>query len=425
MKLACHRLETMANRLSSYVYLLALLLVVIWCYRNPLYNFDMIPYASLALLFGEHDPKIAHDQVYSELKTEVPAGTYGALANAPYDREIAMDARKFSEALPLYSTKPLYVMAVYLSHRAGFNLAQATVVPSVLCYAVLGVLVFGWLGHFITGFYRAIFSSFIVFSPPVLLLARLSAPDALSAVLVAAGLYFAIERQSLSVSSGMLLASIYARTNNVILVVIVFGYLALCARDRIRLSYAKCGVLVGVAIGSVLTINHFSGFYGWQMLFYTSLLGHTSTPAETVVHVSLPAYLGAVTQGFFSMALNGFQSAFAFLGFLAIFLLRDVRNSAKLRVYLHLTVGMLATIPLYFLLLPSAGLWFIEERYFAPQYLLLAVACVVGVTQETRFTTLASPLWEQGVTRSSQQSAMIENQAGRHAERFGSLHRSL
>jgi hypothetical protein len=262
LKVACHRFETVANGLSSYVYFLALLAVAIWCYRNPLYNFDMIPYAAQALLFEEKDPKIAHDQVYSELKREVPADTYDALANAPNDREIARDARKFSEALPFYSTKPLYVMAVYLSHRAGFDLAQATVLPSILCYALLGVLVFGWIGHFITGFYRALFSSFIVFSPPLLLLARLSAPDALSTMLVAVGLYFALERHSLAISSGLLLASIYARTNNLILVVLVFGYLALCDEYRIRLSYAKCGVLVGAAIGSALAINHFSGFYG-------------------------------------------------------------------------------------------------------------------------------------------------------------------
>jgi hypothetical protein len=136
----------------------------------------------------------------------------------------------------------------------------------------------------------------------------------------------------------------------------------------------------------VLAINHFSGFYGWQMLFYTSLLGHTATPAETVVHISLPAYLGAVKQGFVAMVLNGFESQFAFLGLLAVFLLRGVPNNAKLRVYLHLTVGVLATIPLYFLLLPSAGLWFLEERYFAPQYLFLAVACVVAFAQKVKIT---------------------------------------
>jgi hypothetical protein len=387
---------SLTTKVAPYFYLVALLLVVVWCYRNPLYNFDMIPYAAQTLLFQEHDVKLVHDQVYSALKREIPGADYAAIAGAQQPLELARDARKFSEDLPFFSTKPLYLMAVYLSYRLGFNLAQATVVPSVLSYALLGILVFVWIGHYLAGVYQAVFSSLIIFSPPVLLLAHLSAPDALSTVLLVAGLYFILEREALAIGAAVLLLSIYARTNNLILVVFVFGYLAVCAKDRMRLSYAKAGVLLATGIGSVAIINHFSGFYGWQMLFYTSVLGHTSTPAETVVHVSSRAYLSAVKRGLFAMVLNGFESLYAILGFLAIFLLRNrgsadsdfdgsaAKSSGRMQIYRHFTIGLLTTIPLYFLLLPSSGMWFIEERYFAPQYVFLAVACAVAAAEKLR-----------------------------------------
>jgi hypothetical protein len=377
--------------LASCVYFLALLLAVIWCCRNPLYNWDMIPYAAQALLFQNHNLKAVHDEVYSAMKAQVPGAMYDSLTRGPYLSGVAKDESEFAEQLPFYSTKPLYVMAVYLSHRLGFNLAEATVVPSVLSYALLGVLVFVWIGQFIAGFYRAVFSALIVFSPPVILLARLSAPDALAALTIMGGIYFLVEKQWPAVGSALLLLSILARTNDLIIVVLIFGYLAFWGTKELRLGYAKSGVLACTGVLTVLVINHFSGFYGWRMLFYTSVLGHLTTPAETLVRVSPRAYLGAVKQGFFAMALKGFQSSFALLGFLAIYLLRDEPSSVspyetsaaksivRLRVYRHLAIGLLATIPLYFLLLPSAGLWFIEERYFSPQYLFLAVACVAAV----------------------------------------------
>jgi hypothetical protein len=400
---------SLITRVSPYLYLAALLLAAVWCYRNPLYNFDMIPYAAQALLFPEQDATLVHDQVYSALKWEIPGTDYAAIADAPHARDLARDPRRFAEALPFFSTKPLYVMAVYVAYRLGFNLAQATVVPSVLSYALLGVLVFAWIGRYLAGIYDAVFSCLIIFSPPVLLLARLSAPDALSTVLLVAGLYFILEREALAIGAALLLLSIYARTNNLILVAFIFGYLAVFAKDRMRLSYANAGVLLAAGIVSVAAINHFSGFYGWQMLFYTSVIGHTSTPAETVVHISLREYLSAVKQGLFAMVLKGFESMFAFLGFLAIFLLRDsgaartswsqpnpmrtltssfwgrgaeVSCCARMRIYRHFTIGMLATIPLYFLLLPSSGMWFIEERYFSPQYVFLAVACVIAASRK-------------------------------------------
>ncbi len=387
----------MSNRSARIVYLLFLTAVLIWSYRNPHYNWDMIPYIAQARMFKEHDVRIIHAQIYAEIRKEVPSDKYDELTGAAgvkanselYRSDMARNYLHFAEQLPFYSTKPLFVMCVYVLHGLGFGVVQATLIPSLVGYVILALLVFEWVGHFTGGFYRLACASLIAFSAPVLLLPRLPTPDSLSTALVLLALYFLLEKQSAAVCSGLLLLSLYARTNNIVIAVFVLGYLALWAKGSIRLNYLQGGLLLTVCMASVSAINHFSGFYGWATLFHQSLLGLLNTPGESLVHVSVRAYLVALKQGLFFSTFTGFLSQFVFLGVLALLVFGATKNNERLLVYRHLTLLVLASLVAYFLLMPSMTRWFEHERFNVPQYLFLAISCVVAVL--TRLAQVAGP----------------------------------
>ena len=384
----------MSNRSARIVYLLFLTAVLIWSYRNPYYNWDMIPYIAQARLFKEHNIKTIHAEVYAEIRKEIPREDYdeltGGTLNSPlYRGNMVKDYLHFAEQLPFYSTKPLYVMCVYLLQAVGFGAVLATLIPSLVAYVILALLVFEWVGRFTGGFYRLACASFLAFNPPVLLLPRLPTPDSLSTALVFLALYFLLEKQSTAVCSGLLLLSLYTRTNNIVFVVFVLGYLVLWAKGSVRLSYLQGGVLLGVCMVSVSAINHFSGFYGWATLFHQSLLGLLNAPAETLVHISLRTYLLALKQSLFLLMFTSFVLEFVFLGVLALLASGAEKNSERLQEYRHLTLLTLATLPVYFVLMPSMTRWFESERFLAPQYLFLAVSCVVALS--TRSAHVAEP----------------------------------
>ena len=387
----------MSNRSARIVYLLLLTAVLFWSYRNPHYNWDMIPYIAQARMFKEHDVRTIHAEIYAEIRKEVPSDKYDELTGAAgvaansalYRSDMARDYLHFAEQLPFYSTKPLYVMCIYLLQAVGFGAMLATLIPSLVAYVILALLVFEWVGHFVGGFYRLTCASLIAFSAPVLLLPRLPTPDSLSTALVLLALYFLLEKQSAAVCSGLLLLSLYARTNNVVLAVFVLGYLALWAKGSIRLSYLQGGVLLVVCMASVSAINHFSGFYGWATLFHQSLLGLLNTPGESLVHISMRTYLVTLKQGLFFSTFTGFLSQFVFLGVLALLVSGATKNNERLLVYRHLTLLVLASLVAYYLLMPSMTRWFEHERFVVPQYLFLAISCVVAVL--TRLTRVAEP----------------------------------
>lgn len=387
----------MSNRSARIVYLLLLAAVLFWSYRNPHYNWDMIPYIAQARMYKEHDFRAIHAEIYAEVRKEVPSdkydelmGTAGVAANsAVYRSDMARNYLHFAEQLPFYSTKPLYVMCIYALQAAGFGAVQATLIPSLVAYLILALTVFEWVGHFAGGFYRIVCASFIAFNAPVLLLPRLPTPDSLSTALVLLALYFLLERQSAVVCSGLLMLSLYARTNNVVLAGLVIGYLALWAKGSIRLSYLQGGVSLGVCMASVSAINHFSGFYGWATLFHQSLVGLLNTPGESLVHISVRTYLATLRQGLFFSLFNGFLSQFVFLGVVALLVFRATKNNERMLVYRDLTLLVLASLVAYYLLMPSMTRWFEHERFVVPQYLFLAISFVVAML--TRLAQVTRP----------------------------------
>ncbi len=392
----------MGERIACLLYATMVLLVGVWCFRNPMLNWDLIQYSAQVFLLEGQDADAVYEGTYAELKAEIPADRYRDLVGDPdvltmkganpmsvYRLDVATNRFHFAEQFPLYAAKPLYVAVVSVLHRLGLGLVRATLVPSIVSWALLCLLAFKWVGLYLQGVPQLVCSSLACFSPPALLLPRLSTPDSLSALLVLLALYFLLEKQSLTLFSGLLLLSLFVRTNNLIVLSFVLSYLVFRARGRLRITIFQYAVLLSVGVAVVFTINHFSGYYGWSTLFYDSLISPLTAPAEALVHVPAKTYLLIVKGCLLNLALESYVPLFIFIGMVAVFLLSHGRPEPTRQTYRDLTVLLLATIPVCFLLLPSFGRLFLEERYIDPQFMFFGVAFAVGLAERTKVDTTA------------------------------------
>lgn len=313
---------------------IALLLgVCISCFVHPVSgDFDRLMYEAIVL--GKSRPI---DVVYDIIKHENPRAEESQVLNSP---------EHLREMEPLYSIRPLYTefvtgMSFLMPLQSALDFASAA--P----FFVLGIIVMIWTG-------RPILSALLMSAYPLLLLARIGTPDALSALFVIAALWL-IEQPGFQVPGFLLLLiSLAARTDNILLLLTV---LAWSAWEK-RLGYAAAGAVALVGIGIVWAINTWAGNYGWVSLFHYSFIGQQASAAHVPHTITLGQYFAAV-----------------FRGTAAIMVRVTLWILLWILVWLRRPNGLLIIIALasivHFLLYPSG-----EDRYFIWAYILVGVMAI-------------------------------------------------
>jgi hypothetical protein len=356
-----------------FLYVLLLGGVAVHLYRKPIYSMDSIQYMGNALLMEEHDPVRVHQQVYAEVQQFVPKlereGLLGHEEGAPEQQnksrqERAAHADKFAEFLPLFAIRPLYNQTLWLVSRTGLGLVRAGIFISVASYFFLGVLAFVWIGGYVSAGLTLVFSLLLMITPPLMNLGRDTTADPLATLVAFASLYLIFEKRRLFPGMILLLASIYFRTD---FVVLAGPVILACWLER-RIELWKAAVLALVAVGSVLCINYFAGDYGMGMLYYRNFAGVPIAPGEMTARLSLKDYLSALRGGITLMT-ESFFLPFLWLGSAGI-VLRRMRG---------LFAVTLAYVLLHFLVLPN---W--QERWFGVFYLSMAVCAATAVKAAER-----------------------------------------
>jgi hypothetical protein len=354
------------------VYLLLLGGCSIHLYRKPIYDVDAIQYMGNALLMEETDVVRIHERVYAEIRRSVPAGDQEGLvghqAGAPDDqnrsrRERAANPYRYAEFLPLFAIRPLYNQTLWLVSKTGLGLVRSGILISVGSYFLLGILVFLWIGRYASRMFAFAISLLLMISPPLTMLGRDPTADAMATLIAFAALYLIFEKKRFAPGVALLLASIYFRTD---FVVLAGPTILACWLER-RVDLWKACVLVLIAVASVLCINHFAGDYGIGMLYYRNFVGVPVAPAEMTVGLSLREYFAALRAGITLMT-ESFFIPFLLLGAIGVVV-------KPMRVLFAVT---LAYASLHFLVLPN---W--QERWFGLFYLSMGVcaATAVGAVQ--------------------------------------------
>ena len=343
-------------------------------YKTPLYRMDSIQYMGNALLMENTDITRIHEQVYAEVDRSIPeperANVIGQQIGAPPDqnrsRELrSHDAHRFAEFLPLFAIRPLYNQLLYLAYKSGIGLLRSTILISATSYFLLGVLLFLWMCKRSRLLLAAIFSSLLMLSPPVLTLGRENISDALATLVAFAALYLTFEKKTLTAGLSLLLASIYFRTD---FVVLAGPVLMLCWMQR-RTTFWQTAVLCALAVGSVFTINYCAGDYGIKMLYYRNFIGTPTAPGELTVLFSSRDYISGVGNGV-RVAASGFFIPFLLLGLAGV--LRAPRSTGLFLVALAYAV-------LHFAVLPN---W--QERWFVLFYLSMGVVANMALRHQTK-----------------------------------------
>lgn len=347
-------------------------------YRSPIYSMDSIQYMGNALLMEERNPTEIHRRIYNELERNVPRaalqGLLGHSVGAPEDQNESRQARfaspaRFAEFLPLFAIRPLYNQILWLVSKTGIGLVRAGIAISVGSYFLMGVLFFVWIRKYCGSWLSLAISILLMISGPLTALGRETTSDALATLVAFASLYLIFEEKQLVPGMALLLASIYFRTDFVVLA----GPVILACWLEEQLELWKAGVLAFVAIGSVLCINYFSGDYGIKMLYYRNFVGVPIAPGEMTVQFSLRDYLTALRSGI-TLVADSFFFPFLLLGTIGLI----VKKTQALFVV------ALAYVTLHFMVLPN---W--QERWVGLFYLSMGVCAATTAGVAARNTTVS------------------------------------
>ena len=236
------------------------------CFRRPVPD-DFDRYIYEALVRGKYE---SVEVIYPILKHSNKRAEESSVLDSP---------THLGELEPLYAIRPLYVKAIEATSFTRLPIQGRINLISALSLFGMGIVVLGWTG-------KPGYSALLLATSAVVVLGRMGTPDGLSALVSLAGLW-AIERNRLLIGVLLLLVSIWIRTDNILLVIAVLGYLLW----QKRMTLVDSGVIAALSAGSVELINHFSGSYSWPVLFQYSFMGGSS-PAEITPRLGVVQYIG-------------------------------------------------------------------------------------------------------------------------------------
>ena len=329
------------SRWPTLVYLAVVAGLAWMCFIRPAPD-DFDRYIYDALVRGRQQPLEA---VYAIVKHENPRAEASGVLDSPIS---------LGHLEPLYAIRPMYIEAITLFHLAGIPIQKAITLISALSLFGIGVVLLIWTR-------RPLFALLFLATPEVVNPARIGTPDALGALVSVAGL-LALVRNSLFLGIVLLLLSVWVRTDNVLLAVCALGWLMW---ER-TLTPAQGMALILLAVASVWLINHYSGNYGWAVLFRYSFVGGRY-PARIAGHVTLREYVAAVVANSPIAAPH-----------LAIGVLLGAAAWCWQKQQRPLLLAAGAAAAAHFLLFPSP-----ETRYLLPSYLVAGAVFIAGLGSRT------------------------------------------
>ncbi len=251
-------------------------------YLRPLPTYDRYLYAGAVASLRYSDPLTLHRIARAEFDAEPSPFHFESVAAEPYFADVYANPYHFAEQLGLSRVKLGYVAAGYALWRAGLPILVSLRLISACCLFLVGLMVLAWT-------HDALLCALLLLTPPILNMGRMVTGDPLSTtVIVLALLALAKNRDFLTAS--LLIASVFVRSDNVVLVLILLAGMIWTKRLRLTLG-ALCAVLA-VAVSAI--INWTVGLYGWRVLMQHSFIKPEVTPVTHPAPITFAGYLHAL-----------------------------------------------------------------------------------------------------------------------------------
>ena len=366
----------------SVIFLLIPLLIGLLAWRKPLYNWDLVAYTGCVLSREGLNPEQAHALTFRLLQEEIPAPKYQYLTepHAPPDNDYAVvvlrSTKSFQQQLRFFQTMWLYVWILEILHRLGMSVVRAAALVSVASYWGLMLPIYGWSRRQMPGRAGLLAAWTLAVCPPILQMARLATPDALSALALTAAGYLLLTRKAEGWFVALNAMAIWIRPDNVILAGLSMAALWLAQPERRRFWLTG----MGIAAASYGLLTAAAPGYSWTVLFYHSFIAHLDYPASAAAHLSWRLYLGAIARGVVALGESSFASEFLLLGAMGLTMQRARsrgRRNAPDEAIIPLAWAMAAALGTHFMLYPM-----VQDRFYIAEYLLLAFAGLRAIAHD-------------------------------------------
>jgi len=354
------------------VYFILICGVAVHSYRSPEYNWDMLPYMAIALSTDHQDLYSVKLEAYRSARDHIPDAFYQQLISPAhaYRKEMYLNDTAFYRQLAFYVVKPLYTALVYLGYRAGFSPVAATVLPSVFSWLFISVLLLYWLNRYLPLSFAAGAALLIMLSAPLLSVARLSTPDALSAFLLLGAFYFFMEKPRLPAMLLFMAAAILTRPDNIIPCVLLLFIPAVTKSSPVKISAKGYFGTFLLLCGCFFIDSLRARAFGFDILYYPSFSHSLNMTHEDAGVFSWKGYL----QVLHADAVTGlYHSSVGLFGFMALLLLYKERISKPGTLTLNSLLLLLCGVAVLirFILVPD-----IADRFYIPYYLLIFILLI-------------------------------------------------
>lgn len=214
-------------KIDLVLYVAILLVVSGMALLKPRTDFDEVFYTGLVYLNHDLSFETVHQRVYTAVRQEIPTDKQSYLLNEnAFRKDLAGDATHFAQMFPYYSVKPLFVMAGVMASRIlpFLNLMSALTMVSVVSYVLTASIIWRWIGASIGDTHlRFAVCTVIALLPDLLAAARRALPDMLATALIVSGIYLIAKSGRKIVGGGLLILSVWARPDSLILAMMLFG----------------------------------------------------------------------------------------------------------------------------------------------------------------------------------------------------------
>ena len=345
--------------------------------QHPWYSWDILGYIGSALSLEGHDTQTVHDLTYSYARQYIAPKDYAALTDVsvPYLHDMATNAEHFQEQLPFYKVKPLYIGAIYLLYKAGINPVHGSILISCFASVFCGILVLKWLTQYFDIVRSVAWSILLLLTAGILEFAAITVPDILSSFAILLSFYCIVTEKRAALIIMILFFAMLIRIDNIILLLAYLIYCIIFGRSHIPgKTVLGAGVL---AIAILLVVLTYTGYYGWQVLFYHTFIGPLLQPAHFTGKLTLGKYLSAFTYGLRLKPPCNMSLFFIFLGMVGASTLSRTYLRSNRLFHAICIAGLVAII--HFIIFPESA-----PRFFFAYYLLTGIFFLERVTTMQR-----------------------------------------
>jgi hypothetical protein len=295
---------------------------------------DAIPYMGAVISIDENDAKIIHEKTYQLLKEKTSVEEQQKLIDGhPFCKSIYQNQNYFTQQLPFFQVKFLYIYSSYLFYKMGVPLYNALFLVVLISCILLFLTLYIWLKKYHGDPFSLLFSVVIFLCWFNVRTFEISSPDALAGLLLLLSVYFYVEKNNLKLTYLFLFLTALARPDCLFFLVCFFTISSFYLKIKPTL-FSIIATLSGIA--TVLFISHIYQYNGWQM-FYRSFVDLTVSPQTEAGEFSIDVYLNGMYNGIKQSMSHKSTFLFLFTLVFPFFILKKLSGAEKIIFYAVLT----------------------------------------------------------------------------------------